>query len=105
MTLSVTGNITTSAGNVYVSSGNTAITWLSICNTSAGNVLANVFVVPSGFSSGSTTQVYQDLLMVPGETYQIYAAAEKLILADQDSVQIQCNTSSALNAVTSYTSI
>ena len=32
-----TANVTTSASSVYTSSGNTAVTWLSLCNYSAGN--------------------------------------------------------------------
>jgi len=41
-----TYTVTTATGNAYTSSGNTAITSLTLCNWGAGNVTANLFVVP-----------------------------------------------------------
>lgn len=100
-----TANVTTTVANVYVSTGNTAITWLSLCNYSAGNVLANVFVVPAGNTAGTTNQIWHNLPLPAGDTYQIYQAAEKILLANGDTVQANCSANTTVSVVTSYTSI
>lgn len=100
-----TGNITTVAGNAYVSSGNTAITWLSLTNYTAGNVLANVWVVPNGESAGNLNAILSSIEIAANDTYQLYAAGEKLLLSNGDSVQANSNVDNALNSVTSYTSV
>lgn len=104
MTIS-TSAIGNTVGNIYVSSGNTAITWLSINNSSAGNVLANVYVVPTGDTAGTDNLILTNLDLAAGDTYQLYAAGEKLLLSNDDSIQVVANTGSALNTVVSYTSI
>ena len=104
MTIQV-GNVTTSAASVYTSVGNTAITFLSLCNYTAGNVVANVFVVPSGNSAGNTNIIINNINITVGDTYQLYAGAEKLLLANGDSVQVNASANNAISTVTSYTSI
>jgi hypothetical protein len=104
MTIAV-GNVTTTIANVYASTGNTAITWLSLCNYSAGNVVANVFVVPNGDTAGNLNAVINNILITTGDTYQLYAASEKLLLGNGDSVQVDANVNNAITAVTSYTTI
>jgi hypothetical protein len=104
------GNVTTTVGNIYVSSGNTAVTFLSICNYSASNVAANVHVVPSGDAADETNIVLVGLELTAsgnatGDTYQFYAGGEKLLLADGDSIQMSAGANSAITTVTSYTSI
>ena len=97
-----TGNVTTAAAAVYTSSGNTAVTFLSICNYSAGNVTANVFVVPNGSSAGNLTAVLTEIEIASKDTYQLYAGNEKLVLGNGDSVQANANVDNAVTTVTSY---
>ena len=97
--------VTTSAANVYASSGNTAITWLSINNYSASNVTANVHVVPSGGTANTQNQILTNLLIAGGDTYQLYAAGEKLLLENNTAVQAVANANTSLNIVVSYTTI
>lgn len=104
MTIQV-GNVTSSASAVYTSTGNTAITFLSLCNYSAGNVAANVFVVPNGGSPSNNNVIISNINITTGDTYQLYAGAEKLLLNNGDSVQVDANANNAITAVTSYTSI
>ena len=104
MTIQV-GNVTTSAASVYTSVGNTAITFLSLCNYTAGNVVANVFVVPSGNSAGNTNIILSNITVTVEDTFQLYAGAEKLLLANGDSVQVNASANNAISTVTSYTSI
>ena len=97
-----TGNVTTAAAAVYTSSGNTAVTFLSICNYSAGNVIANVFVVPNGDTAGNLTAVLTEIELASKDTYQLYAGNEKLVLGNGDSVQANANVDNAVTTVTSY---
>ena len=100
-----TANITTSVGNAYVSTGNTAITWMTFCNYSAGNVITNVYVVPSGGTAGNNNIILSNLLITTNDTYQLYQAAEKIILSNGDSIQVSANANSAITTVSTYTSI
>lgn len=100
-----TATLTTSAANVYASSGSTAITSLTLCNWSPANVTANLYVVPSGSSAGTGTLALSSLLLTSGDTYQLYAAAEKLILDNGDSIQAEASANAAITVITSYTAI
>jgi hypothetical protein len=104
MTIPV-GNVTTSPASVYTSVGNTAITFLSLCNYTAGNVAANVYVVPNGGTAGNTNIIINNINITVGDTYQLYDGAEKLLLENGDSVQINANANNSITTVTSYTSI
>ena len=100
-----TANVTTSTANAYVSSGNTAVTFLSLANYSASNVQANVYVVPNGDSVGNLNIVVANIQITTQDTYQFYAGNEKLILANGDSIQVSAGANNAIAAVVSYTSI
>jgi len=100
-----TALLTTTAANIYVSTGNTAITSLTLCNYSAGNVTANLFVVPAGNSASTNNQMYYNLSLPSGDTYQIYAAAEKILLGPGDMIQANCSNATAVTTITSFTSI
>lgn len=99
------GNVTTAAGNVYVSSGDTAVTFMSICNYSAGNVTANVYVVPAGDTAGNLNTVLSQLEISANDTYQFYAGNEKLVMANGDALQVDANVDNAVSTVTSYTEV
>lgn len=104
MTIQV-ANVTTTTASVYTSSGNTAITFLSLCNYSASNVSANVYVVPNGGAIGNSTIVLSTLGITSHDTYQLYAGGEKLLLGNGDSVQVNCSANNAITVSTSYTTI
>ena len=100
-----TANVTTVAGNTYISSGNTAITFMTLCNYSAGNVVANVWVVPSGGSAGNLNSILSQIEIAANDTYQLYAGGEKLLLGNGDSVRANANANNSISTVTSYTTI
>jgi hypothetical protein len=104
MTIQV-ANVTTTTSAVYTSSSNTAITFLSLCNYTAGNVVANVHVVPNGDTAGNDNVIINNLTITQGDTYQLYAGAEKLLLANGDSIRVDASANNAITTVTSYTSI
>jgi hypothetical protein len=67
-------------------------------------VTANLFVVPNGEVADTHTQALYALPLQSGDTYQLYAAAEKLLLGPGDAVQVNA-TANTVSAITSYTSI
>jgi hypothetical protein len=112
MTISAFGNVTTTGNITFASIGNTAVTWMSICNYSSNTVSANVYVVPSGDTAGNNNIVLSQLILASGngggaggDTYQMYSAAEKLLLGNGDSIQVSSNANSAITVVTSYTTL
>jgi hypothetical protein len=103
ITTQLIGN--TVVGNVvYTSGGNTAITWLSLNNWGPSNVTANVFVVPSSGNATTNNQILYALPLSSGDTYQLYAAGEKLLLGPGDFIQVVA-TANTVTVVTSYTTI
>jgi len=92
-------------GNAYVSSGNTAVTFMSLCNYSPSDVTANVYIVPSTGTAGTNNIVFQNLPLTPGETYQIYGGQERLILGPSDSIQVTSSANFSVTTVTSYAQI
>jgi hypothetical protein len=103
MTIQV-ANVTTVGNTVYTSSGNTAITFLSLCNFANTTCTANVYVVPSGGTAGNTNIVLAALELTGLETYQLYAGGEKLLLNNGDFVSVIANANT-VTTVTSYTTI
>lgn len=98
-----TNSVTTSGGNIYTSTGSTVITWLSICNTTAGNITANIHVLNSGASANTMNTIASEVLITAGDTYQVYTGNEKLLLDNGGAIYAVANANS-LSAVTSYTS-
>lgn len=109
-------NVTTAGNIVYTSSGNTVVTFLSLCNYASGNaspVTANIFIVPNNGGSVGTPsntniaitslEIQSGNLAAGGDTYQFYVGNEKLILSNNDTIYANC-TANTLTAIVSYTS-
>jgi hypothetical protein len=109
MTIQV-ANVTSAGNTVYTSTGNTAITWLTMTNYGNADVSANVYVVPSGSSPSNVNLIIASLEILSaanttgGDTYQLYVGGEKLLLGNGDSVYANASANT-LNAVVSYTTI
>lgn len=99
-----TVSVTTVGNTVYTSTGNTAITWLSLNNWGPANVTANIYAVPNGNVAGNVNQIAYALLLQSGDTYQIYSGNEKLILNNGDFINVDV-TANTVTSVTSYTSV
>lgn len=100
-----TASVSTTTSAVYTSSSNTAITFCSICNYGAGNITANVYVVPNGGSVSNTNIILKSLEITAADTYQLYAGGEKLLLSTGDTLQVDVSANSSASVVTSYTTI
>jgi len=96
----------TTAGNAYVSTGVSVVSFLQITNFSGNTVTANVFVVPSGATANVQTNMILDSLSIASKnSYQLYTGNEKIILANGDAIQVAANVANSLNVVTSFTSM
>ena len=97
--------LTTALGNVYVSSGASAITSIYFCNGSgAGAVTFNLYAVPSNIDPaavGAGQLLYQDVSVTQGDTYVI--DTEKLILDSGDYLVANCSANTSV--VTTISSI
>jgi hypothetical protein len=98
------GNVTTTAANIYVSIGNTTVSFLSLTNYSASNVTANLYVVPAGDTAGNTNIVLSELDITTKDTYQFYAGGEKLLLSNGDALVANVSANAAVTTVVSYLS-
>ena len=99
-----TYTVTTAVGNAFTSSGNTAITSLTMCNWGPTTVTANLYVVPNSFTADTNNIVLSNISIPSNETAQLYTFAEKLLLANGDTVQVE-SSANTLTSVTSYTSL
>jgi hypothetical protein len=96
-------NVTSTGNTLYSSNGNTVITWVSLCNYTAGNITANLHVLQSGCSASNINMIACNVLITSGDTYQIYTGNEKLILANAQALYAIANANS-MAATISYTS-
>lgn len=105
MTISTT-TLSTTVGNVYNStSGNSAITSLTICNYSPSNVQVNLYVVPANGTPDTATIALANLNITSEDTYQLYAAAEKLLLGPNDFVAANASANTAVTVIVSSTTL
>ena len=100
-----TSAVSTLTGPIYTSVGNTAITFLSLCNFTNNPATVSVFIVPSGGTANTSTIVYSNLQLTANDTYQLYLGGEKVLLSNGDTVQASANLATTVTAITSYTSI
>lgn len=92
--------LTTTATPIYVSSGNSAITTIHLCNYSGSSVQANVYMAPStGNVANNTTVIYGNVTISAYNTLIIYQ--EKFVLAAGDTVYANVSASSAVTATVS----
>jgi hypothetical protein len=92
--------LTTSPVAVYTSSGNTVVTLLYFCNTSGGTRTVNVYVVPSGGSATSSTQIYKNVSITASDTLII--DSEKIILENGDKIFADADSNSSVTTTVGY---
>ncbi len=90
---------------VYTSSNSSAITDLTLCNYSASTVTISLHVVPSGGTVANGNIMLKDLSIVAGDTYVLYGGAEKILLDNNDFINVICSATTSVTAITSYTAI
>lgn len=98
--------LSTTIANVYSSgSGNSAVTSLTLCNYSPSNVQINLYVVPANGSPNTSTIALANLNLTSEDTYQLYAAAEKLVFGPNDYIAANATANTAVTVVVSSTTL
>lgn len=90
----------TTPSAMYTSSGTTAITAIYLCNYSGSTVTVSVYVVPAAGTAGNTNIIYKDLAIAAADTYVI--DNERIILDNNETIQVSADAGSSVNVVTSY---
>jgi hypothetical protein len=101
---------TTDPTTVFTAVGQQAITVMYICNTGDQDAVVNVFCVDSSDSSGpgDSSMIYNQLLITSGnsgsgDTYVI--STEKLILDNNDFIDVEANVANVIAVTVSSISV
>jgi hypothetical protein len=92
--------IATDKTQVFVSTGENAITCLIFCNTSNTDDEVTVWVVPAAVAAGDANMIVKSMPLPAGETFSI--DTERFILGDSDSIQAQATQDDLITATVSY---
>lgn len=95
--------VQTTPGNVYTSSGATAISNTYFCNYTSSAVTIDVYLVPNGDTANNDTIIYSTLSVPALDTFVM--DNEKLVLSDGDAIYASCSSANSVNATISYVSI
>lgn len=95
--------LTTSAANVYVSSGNSAVTTMYLCNYSVSDVTVSLYLVPTAGSASDSNIIYKTLPIPAGDTYVI--DSERLVLSNGDMLQALASANTSVTATLSYVGV
>lgn len=104
--MAITNSLLTTgaAANVYVSSGNSAITAIYLCNIDSTARTFDIYVCPSGYTvSPLNTRLYSGIQIQTGDTYVI--DSEKLILGSGDMIKANASGASSISMTVSYIGI
>lgn len=100
----VNSTLGTTTANIYVSSGNTAISAMYFCNRSASTVTFNLYALTYGNSIASiSNMIYSAVQLASNDTYVI--DWEKLVLTNGDQLQANASVGSSITATISYVGI
>lgn len=85
---------------VFLATGQQAITTMIFCNTSGVTDTAlNVYVVPFGSNATPSTQIMKSVPIPAGETFVL--DSERLILEDGDAIYAQATVNNLITATVS----
>ena len=87
------------AGSIYSSTGSSAITTIHLCNYTANNTYANIYLVPSGGTAGTQNIIYANVSVTAYNTLIVYA--EKFILGNGDAIYANCGAAGTITATVS----
>ena len=85
----------TTTTQIFVSSGQSAVTTALFCNNSTSTVALNVFIVPYGQNASSqVNQILNSVIIPPTETFVL--DTERFILEDKDAIYASINVNGAI---------
>jgi hypothetical protein len=95
--------LTTGYVTQYTSSGESVVTTIHICNTSASAIVFDLCVVPNGGTASDSTIAYKTVSVAATDTYII--DTEKLVLSNGDFIAAKDDTGSVTVMTISYVGI
>jgi|TARA_B100000809_G_C15108058_1_gene519486 hypothetical protein len=95
--------LTTSIAAVYTSTNDSATTSIFFCNRNAAARTISIYLVPNSGTAGDTHLIVKDLSIDGLDTYIL--SAEKIVLANGDSIQAICSNATSVEVNISYVSI
>jgi hypothetical protein len=98
-------NVTTTASNIYVSSGGThaAMTFYFTNYSVATPATFTLYAVGSGYSANNFNMLYSNVLVQAGDTYVM--DSERLFLEVNDSLVAKANANNAISCTLTYTDV
>ena len=91
----------TAKTEVFVGSGENAITCIILCNTSlTTDATVSVWAVPAAVAAGPANMILNEISVPAGETFSM--DTERFILSDGDSIQAQASQDLIVTATVSY---
>jgi len=97
--------VETTPTTIYQSVGSTAITFVSLCNYSVSTVYVDVYLVPNGSPVTNACLLAKELELVVADTYELYHAAEKFILDNNDRLVMVSSEEDAVAVSVSYVGV
>jgi hypothetical protein len=95
--------LSTTSSAIYTSTGNSVVSVMYFCNTSATAKNIDVYLIPSGGTAGATTQIYKSVQIAGNDTFVV--DMEKLVLANGDTIEATASLNSSVTATVSYVGI
>lgn len=95
--------LTTLNANIHVSSGNTVVSTMYLCNYSATARTINLYAVPNATIPSTGNQIYKDVSIAGDDTLVI--DMEKLVLANGETIRANTSANSAITATVVYVGI
>lgn len=95
--------LTTSAANVFVASGQQAITLIYLCNTSTVDTVGVSLNALTGIAPGNNNAMYSNLTITPEDTYVM--STERLILNDTNAISAVANVGNVITVTVSSIAI
>lgn len=91
----------TAKTEVFIASGENAITCIILCNTSpTTDATVSVWAVPAAIAAGDANMILNEVSLPAGETFSM--DTERFILSDGDSIQAQASQNLIVTATVSF---
>jgi hypothetical protein len=91
--------------SIYTSVDETALTLISLCNYSTAAHTITMHIVKDGTSPDNTNIFISNIEIVAGDTFIIYQGGEKILLSNNDYINVIADVSGAVTAITSYVKV
>lgn len=100
-----TVNIGASATTTYTSSGDSALTFMSLCNHGTNTVTCDIHIVPNGDLPTNDNLLIKDLEIIAGDTFILYHGGEKILMENGDYVSVDASLANVVAAISSHVGI